>query len=149
MRFQLLFLVIFLFACEKEPVNSIDQELLPYIESFQYEAQARGIDIGDLSRTISAELQTIVGDVVGQCNNQKDHPNQIFIDYQYWNTTSDLEREFLVFHELGHCVLNRAHYDAKDQEGICLSIMHSNGQACENDYRQDTRAAYLDELFSK
>ena len=34
---------------------------------------------------------------------------EIYIDYNYWKNASDRDRKLLIFHELGHDVLNLNH----------------------------------------
>jgi len=57
-----------------------------------------------------------------------------------------MQKERLVFHELGHCVLNRSHLETVGTDGHCLSIMNS-AQRCSDNYNAQTREKYLDELF--
>jgi hypothetical protein len=36
-------------------------------------------------------------------------PNEVRVLKSWWDDSSDLEKELLVYHELGHCVINRKH----------------------------------------
>jgi hypothetical protein len=57
---------------------------------------------------------------------------QISVSESYWLTASDLEREELVFHELGHCILGRGHEDGAmpiSGGSIYKSLMNSYGDA--------------------
>ncbi len=56
-------------------------------------------------------------------------------------------REFVVFHELGHCDLGRDHRDEAFDNGVCVSIMRSGLGDCRDYYHPRTREGYLDELF--
>jgi len=69
------------------------------------------------------------------------------IDATYWANATALEREFVIFHELGHCFLDRTHIDTKDVQGDCESMMHSGISGCQFRYTLASRVAYLDELF--
>jgi hypothetical protein len=52
------------------------------------------------------------GSIVGLCSKLEDSGTEIEVDTLYWEHSSDLVREILVFHEAGHCICNRDHtYD--------------------------------------
>jgi len=51
---------------------------------------------------------------VGLCSWGRD---RIDIDPKNWKESSEFEREELIFHELGHCVLDRPHSDLKEIDG--------------------------------
>ena len=133
-------------SCHKEP-DLVDGPLQVYLETFVEEAILRGIKVNYVERPIEARLQ-LHGDNVrlGWCDYNVDQPNLIVINTLFWEVLDELEKEKLVFHELGHCILNRPHLDEKRDDGHCRSIMHS-GQTCSDDYTEVTRATYLDELF--
>ena len=86
---------------------------------------------------------------MGLCTQYTSGISIIEIRATTWSAAGDLEREHLIFHELGHCYLGRPHDDAKDTAGFCLSIMQSGDGSCRYNYRNVTRAAYLDELFGQ
>ena len=148
----LAFLGSFFTACEKEAVladANIDPDLLPYFELFEAEAAERGLNVNLAANNIEGFIENIPGrGVVGQCAYSADSPHTVTIDLPFWNTASDILREYIVFHELGHCYLERGHLDAADANGNCLSIMESGLGDCDPNYTDNTREAYLDELFS-
>ncbi|MEL6124666.1 MAG: hypothetical protein AAFR14_13205, partial [Bacteroidota bacterium] len=57
-------------------------------------------------------------------------------------------REYIIFHELGHCVLFRDHVDACFANNTWTSIMRSGHGSCFDNYTSRTRPYYIDELFS-
>lgn len=128
----------------------VDEELWTYFDQFEEEAFARGIEIDLRAANITAQIQEIDEHrVLGQCNYafRRFSPNRVTIDEAFWNRSSNRGREFVVFHELGHCYLNRAHREDTDRLGSCLSIMRSGTGNCRDNYSQVTRSRYLDELF--
>lgn len=148
-RYFLLLIPILFFSCNKDDVEYgfVDDRLQPYLDLFAEEGANRGLLL-DLSPTrIEAFIQPVFSaTVAGQCQRNEDRPNQVIIDQSIWDESDAFYREFLVFHELGHCILNRGHLDSKNSDGSCASIMHSVIGICRNEY--DTRRAdYLDELF--
>lgn len=138
-------------SCQQEeglqPLVEIDEQLRPYFERFENEAAARGVDAIATAET-SGKLEAIDGEnTVGQCQHFSDSPNVVVVDPEYWQKATELEKEYLVFHELGHCLLQRSHLDSKNADGSCLSIMQSGQNNCRMLYNYNTRSEYLDELF--
>jgi len=152
----LLFLVSF-FSCqqdavfiEQEPVQNaaIDARLLPYFEQFESEAARRGIRIDLSSLDISGEISAINENrVAGQCSYGGFHPPHVTIDSDFWNRSSTLYREYIVFHELGHCALFQGHREACLPNRTYASLMRSGNGDCFDNYTAQTRAYYIDELF--
>ena len=113
-------------------------------------AAIRNVVIDYEALKISGDIRIIsTPNVIGQCIHTEKEPNTVVVDKFYWDTADDLEREFLVFHELGHCALNRGHLDDSDAHGDCISMMTSGTGLCHINYTQATRTSLLDELFSQ
>ncbi len=166
MRFFFLTLLasMLLFSCEKQPVFSsdvepeppvasksyenVDEILWPYYERYESEAAARGIDV-DLSE-VHGFLVSIGGNgVAGDCTFDELNPNRVRIDLETWNQVGENLKEYIVFHELGHCERIRAHREDEDADGVCISMMASGVGGCRENYNQTTREAHLDELFDE
>ena len=125
----------------------IDEALAPYFERFVAEGALRGINIDLAEKRIEGFLIDIEAtDVAGQCSYSATSTRTVNIDIAYWNNATDLEKEFVVFHELGHCYLERSHLDATENRN-CTSIMHSGTSGCRFRYTAFSRTTYLDELF--
>ena len=148
----LFFVLLWITSCEKEAAfdeNYIDSDLSPYFESFVEEAAKRGVDLEQMRDIVSGYIEDIDdGAISGQCRHDADAPDKVIIDRTFWMTAGNSSKEFLVFHELGHCMLGRSHLDTRDSNGFCISIMHSTSEVCTNGYSYSTRSKYLDELFS-
>ncbi|HJW29308.1 MAG TPA: hypothetical protein VJ508_08635, partial [Saprospiraceae bacterium] len=148
--FMAIIVMILLGSCQKdEQVDLfIDSSLQEYFNRFAAEGAARNVMVDYTASRVSGYIRLITTpNVVGQCAHDATKPNTVIIDKIYWDSADDLEREFVVFHELGHCVLNREHLDEADAQGNCISIMTSGNGSCKINYTQATRSAYLDELF--
>lgn len=149
----LLMMILLALACQKEPIvvevaRAIDEELAPIFERFKEEGAARGIEVDFVQANISGILKNITTDnVSGQCVHNSIDPDQVVIDITAWNQASELKREFLVFHELGHCFLERSHLETTRSDGTCASMMHSGLSNCRDVYSNTTRTTYIDELF--
>ena len=127
--------------------SSVSPELLPYVLSFEEEAAARGMSIEWHQHDLIIELADIETEAVGRCLTFTDDTRRVEIDPTYWMGQTNIGKEFVVFHELGHCILDRGHLDEADRTGRCISIMHSSDDLCRNNYTARTREAFLDELF--
>lgn len=127
----------------------VDELLWPHFTAFQKEGRARGVNIDLVQANISGEISNITEDgVAGTCQYGSHITNHVTIDQSYWNRSSYNDREYVVFHELGHCFLIRDHNDLQDRNGVCISVMHSGLTNCRSLYNSANRDYYLDELFS-
>lgn len=132
----LLFLLgLFFTGCEKEdevPQETQLPDLDEYLERFEAEAAKRGYDF-DLSAIQTVYRNKIeVGDVpycgYGYWSYQGTGQRRIEISESgicNWKNISDIERENLFFHEIGHAFFNRSHDESKLCDGSPLSIMTS------------------------
>jgi len=139
-------------SCEVEPQITfiVDTPVQEYYERFIYEAAVRGLNLEYATYQVDATISDIPEhNVIGQCSWSETHQHAITLDRAYWNNASDMQREFVVFHELGHCVLGRAHVDNSDANGNCTSIMTSGAGDCRIVYLQHNRDRLLDELFEE
>lgn len=151
-KYALFILFLFLFiACEKaliEPITypDVSAELCPYFQSFEEEAANRDISINLKLAGIKGKLVNIQNGYVGLCSTHA--KKEILIDRDFWKRSSRLIKELIVFHELGHCSLERKHNNQQAANGTCASIMRSGLGGCVDFYTEKTRAQLLDELFS-
>jgi hypothetical protein len=142
---------IFFSSCNKDVSNvAIQPELKPFFELFRLESEKRGLPFDVNVEKITTEMVNISGDnIIAQCTRYTNQPSVIKVDIAYWNAASQTDKEFYLFHELGHCFLNRSHNNDKDANGNCVSIMHGSKDACNFLYTKLNRDKYLDELFKK
>jgi hypothetical protein len=149
-RFRIFILILtFLFSCSKsDEGKTIADDLFPYYENFIYEAEIRKIKLLDEDLDILMYFADIPNNnTLGQCRFTAGS-NLIEIDRFYWRSLDEVEKEFLIFHELGHCVLQRGHRDDTDANGNCRSLMHSVVGICNFDFTGPNRTLYIDELFN-
>ena len=123
------------------------EEMIDYFRSFAIEGEQRGLVIDWDVERIAAQFVHIEEDAIGRCLTYEDGSKVINIDKEFWDNGSNLEKEFLIFHELGHCLLERSHNNVMNQRGVCQSIMNSGENICTINYNLNTRNIYLDELF--
>ena len=153
-KYLIFFALIGIMACQEdeniveEVVQDIDPILQPYLDRFEEEGNERGAVLGLETLTLRMQFEEMEEDeVAGQCGYSTNGPARVSIDPDFWAAFSDLEREYLVFHELGHCILKRSHLDDAGANGSCVSIMQSGTGNCRMNYTRLNRATYLDELF--
>lgn len=127
----------------------VDDRLYEYFENFKAEAAKRDVEVDYVAMNVEGTIGDITErGIAGQCQTYTNGSKAIVIDESYWNKVSALKREFLVFHELGHCILNRDHLDDSNTDGSCFSIMNSGGAACSLNYNSLTKETLLEELFT-
>ncbi len=156
-------LLIFLISCQNDEENFsgiIDEELRPYIEDFISEAALRGksLDINNVQATLVDEFtltndQNFCGYAAWNGNNTGQI--EIKMTESCWLARTEIERENLMFHELGHAMLERSHLSTQFPNRYPKSIMCSfqDGISCSNFntyYENEVfRSYYLDELFNQ
>ncbi len=151
-KFTYIFLLIsVLLSCQKEPPElkiypDVSIELCPFFYSFEREAAKRGVIVDLRNAAIKGRLTKINGSAVGICI--KHDMKEILIDREFWERSSQLIKELIVFHELGHCYLHKSHNNQTATNGTCESIMRSGLGGCIDFYNENTRDDLLDEFFS-
>jgi len=154
-----LFIVLSIISCQKDPIEVVEEiplqdditaELTPFFRSFQQAASDYGLDVDYGAARVTAEIVSIdEGSVAGTCTTNGRDLRHIAIDQSFWNRSSTLLREMVVFHELGHCILGRGHEEGQFDNGICRSIMRSGLGSCSDAYTPQNRAYFIEELFSQ
>lgn len=135
---------------EEVSFAGVDESLWGFFAEFERQGALRGIDIDIAALGITGVIEEIDEQhVAGTCRYNFRNPNHITIDETFWNRSSPIYREFVLFHELGHCYLYRDHEEGQTSSGVCLSIMRSGVEDCRDNYNSRTREAYLNELFSR
>lgn len=124
-------------------------EFKPWVDSFQEEHDKFG---GYLIVTNLIIRKTrLFGSMVGFCDYEAPTPT-ITIDATFWDNSDTIIQELLIFHELGHCIINRVHKTTMNQDLMPESIMYPyitefQGQVNEL-YYESHRNSYMKELFT-
>ena len=134
---------------EERTFPGVDERLWPYFERFEAAGQSLGFDVDLVAAGITGEIEDLEGEhIAGQCTTFGSfRPGNVTIDAEFWEIAGDLFKEFIVFHELGHCYLDRGHREDAFTNGRCVSIMRSGTLDCRDNYTPTTRSAYVSELF--
>ena len=91
----------------------------------------------------SASSKSTIG---GMCSRGSDGRHTIYINRSLWGRISDNYRRMIIFHELGHCRLNRGHSNKLDDNGAQKSLMHEHLFISES-YFAKREEQYIEELF--
>ena len=153
--FFICLLICLLPACKKD-VGFIEPELAIYVDRFFEEAEKRGLQF-DRTNLQAVLLPEVIVDDIRLCGQGLspifgDEIRRIEISQTCWNFAREIEKEILVFHELGHVILEQFHDSSKLPNGRNRSIMFS-GENCDvyatySECQVDLREYYLNELFN-
>ncbi len=164
--FSVLLLLLAVLSCrprpqaEPEPKQySVPADVEPYVQAFRDIAQQHGQTI-PADNLIITFGETQRQDACGQCDRATGKTPRITLktDDLCWKNANQQEREALIFHELGHCWLNRDHRPDRFPNGIYVSLMNADDvgiyATCRypigNDVcdKRPRRQYYHDELFN-
>jgi hypothetical protein len=136
---------------------SVPTDVEPYVQAFRQEMQSHNQTIATDNLIIT--FGTIQGDeICGQCLLESGKTPRITLnrDAYCWQQASTNERECLVFHELGHCLLGRGHRTERfpnkayvslmnpDDSGVYATCRYPLDDVCD---KRPRRSYYVDELF--
>ncbi|MDD3323069.1 MAG: hypothetical protein PHS59_16665 [Paludibacter sp.] len=156
LKYFLSLIVLFQLSCKDSHEYRVDTEFTQYLQRFEDEA-AKKDKYFDLESTgLIIEFANLKDNIAGLTHYEQ--PIRIEIDKTYWNEIKgyqgeDLMKENLIFHELGHGLLNRDHLNTTLENGDWKSIM-CGGTMVDNrnwniNYRGMRRTYYIDELFNE
>ena len=131
------------FVVETENKPYIDSQFRHHVDMFKIEAAWRGLTVDIDKVSVMFDVKDKDPSVVGLCSLSFIAPT-IRIRHDIWNTMQEEEREALLFHELGHCLLHRNHCD--NDSGTPISLMNST--VFGGDLYSKNRSRFIDELFS-
>jgi hypothetical protein len=145
--FSIVLLIVFLSSCTKDKNQIIADDFKIYVQRFFEEANKRGLPIKLEDNDLQIKFSKLIGKN-GTCFPQK---KLIEIDSVLWKQRSEFDKEWLIYHELGHCTLGRDHLVRALPHGECESIMsNSEGFNCAINFSSESwRKYYFDELFSQ
>ena len=149
-------MAVFYYACSDSNEYVVKSEFEPYVVRFENEASKRGLNLNLKSRGLIIEFAHLKDNVAGTSTFSS--PVHIQIDKDHWNKLgnyagADLKREEIIFHELGHGILQRKHLNTILPNDEWKSMMCGGDQVDDRtwniNYRGERRTYYLDELFNQ
>jgi hypothetical protein len=143
-----LMLFLALTSCSKEHTKkvSIDPAFQSYVNDFINDGASVGyhVEIDDLTIQFTGNL---TAETLGECIYTE--TRAIVIDAQDWANETDEYKRVVLYHELGHCVLNREHvFTGTILQTNCsaTSIMYPDMQSTTNMYSENW-SWYVQEMF--
>lgn len=141
----------------QEKEGTINIEFKTFVESFVTEMNQRGLSLSsnNLSVVFVDRITAVNGQqfcAYGYANFQNSGNQRVEIieAERCWGSRSEIEKENLMFHELGHALLAKGHTNGTLPNGSQLSLM-CGSKTC-NNYRvynihhEEQRLYYLDQL---
>jgi len=157
-RSLLLFaLLILIVTCKKEQNALIEPGFQEYVDRFFAEAKDRGIDLKE--HNLEVVFNEIDACGIGHKRFNNTNIRRVEINPACWVGQSENYKEYLIFHELGHAVLERSHTNSVLPNAMAKSIMCGGGTGFEECTRVNSfpvysttftpklRKFYVDELF--
>lgn len=144
------------FSCKDPNQFSVDSTFLPYLNRFDSLAAIRGKFFNERTNGLIIEFANLTDNNAGLTHYEK--PIRIQIDRTYWNEISnypgaDVMKEDLIFHELGHGLLNRNHLndvlENDDWKSLMCGGTQVNNRPWNINYRGIRREYYINELFDE
>lgn len=126
-----------------------DPEFTPYVERFVARAAERDVVVSP-NITVQFTEDSLDDDDEGKAMARCYRgfgARYVVVARNYWDKMHDLQREEVIFHELGHCLLDRPHRN-EERFNVPCSLMNGTGLPYIADYGSH-KENYLDELFGK
>lgn len=147
---KLLIIALVLISCAEdiEPHFHIDPEIQPYFDQFMEDAASRGIEI-TVPKSFEMTLvpwEEIRNTAVCRRRNSTDDWQRIQIREE-WSGFHEYMKIYIVYHELGHCFLDRPH--TVDSYSIMFyTELDGISLGTTNFAKHSNRERMIDELFS-
>ncbi len=81
------------------------------------------------------------------CRTRGSQTPEVIVDRNGWDQMDEMERESMVLHELGHCILRRKHMDGHLPDGVPTSLM--NPYTMDSQTYESHEGHYRAELFKR
>lgn len=129
--------------------KEIESNFLPIYSSFVFEGKKRGINLENYGLSINMVSESLNRDnqkgveTLGHCSVLLYNKPKVSISEVLWNKASNIEKEMILFHELGHGLLLKGHTNTENsnKKSLMNKFIFSEKTYIEN------REYYLDELF--
>jgi hypothetical protein len=132
-------------GCGKAPAVDAG-EYSSYVDRFVEESRRSGqpVEVQDLKVVSSDAIDPSENAV---CDLVAGRTPTVSVNAARWAGLTELERESVLFHELGHCVLKRVHDRTRGTDGEPQSLMYP--VRVDSDVYRVHRDEYLRELFGR
>lgn len=93
---------------QHESFLQIDSAFQDYVNTFEQVAAQEGTPLTISDLVISFGTTPSLNET-GVCEWTENETPKIIVNQRIWNTLNDYDKQEVLFHELGHCVLRRIH----------------------------------------
>lgn len=129
---KLLLIILLTTSCSVMPrtvhkKKGIDTELKPYVADYR---NIIGKDVlSHRFKRLSVNFSDIEGNILGRCFWLIGGGYEIEIDRNWWNlsSTTQIDKKFVMYHELEHCIRLRMHTDRKTEINTVLDFIDELG----------------------
>ena len=132
-----------LIGCGKAQTQVVDSALQSYVDAFS--------KAGKVVVTVDVVFGDVPPNMVAKCHIE-DSTRVVVVGPQF-QELSEPKRELVIFHELGHCVLNRTHTSATtfygDTPGPASIMFPSLFSDSQEQVYVNNRQSFINELFGK
>lgn len=131
---------------ETPDIYKVPAELAKYVDTFYAKMGTAGLN--NYRRNVIMLMDPDMNRAwAGTCTYATDSNLAVIKISTYWWYNSDyVRRESVMYHELGHCVLNRGHNSSVNSFNRAKSIMSTGGLPYDDEY-EDYYPEYMAELF--
>ena len=126
-----------------EGTYKIDPAFIPYLDQFLLLYKK---PVTSLIMAFDTDTFKLEKDSVGVCHRETQKAPLIAIKRSFWVKATPTTKENLIFHELGHCILNRPHDDRRFTDDRPVSLMNSR-LLLDLEY-SNNKTYYWNELFN-
>jgi hypothetical protein len=116
--FGITLLIIFFLPSLASAIKHSNSEVTFYVYNFSYMYHR---DVSEINVQLVDQLSVNSPGAVGYCFHATD---TVEILKEYWELLDPLRKQMIIFHELGHCAMGRAHSDELYDDNCPKSIMH-------------------------
>ena len=135
------------YSGQQDPRISLDtdSEFRQYVDRFETQYQ---IDVSEIPINFSDPIRpNSVGSCLTYYLDDEQQVNEIIIRKSWWQQADHITREILIFHELGHCALDRRHdTETIMQDGVEIAKSVMYPYVISAAYYSKYRDYYLNEL---
>jgi hypothetical protein len=128
-----LILLAFISSCATAPLGDPREFTTTNKEFYEFVDMYVSIKGSDSAKKIPINFKKVSRPQIAFCRFYRQkvqhgfaiHYKEIFIDPEFWRYASYFDKISVIFHELGHCDLNRDHNNSLDEFGYPISIMNA------------------------
>ena len=142
---SILLYLFYIILIPMTPIFHVENDYQQYITTFEQESVIHHHPI-KVTNLIIKTVPSLGAFILAQCRRNYIDTPAIYVSSESWKTFDENEKEFVMLHEMGHCVLNRRHSSLKDQMGFPVSIMEPIMFPVQ--LYLSRRYKYMEELFS-